>query len=257
MESLSIHLPEDQKIYFASDFHLGAPNHQESRKREQQIVNWLETIRDDAHAAFLVGDLFDFWFEYPHVIPKGFLRFQGKLASLADQGIPLHFFKGNHDMWMFDYFQDELGAVIHADNVHLKVNDIPILVGHGDGYGPGDNTYKVLKKIFRNQLAQFIFNWTHPNVGMWVASTWSGKSRIRNDQIDDGFTTRENEWLWQYCREVEQHQHHDFYIFGHRHLPLTLPVNEKATYFNLGEWVNHKTYGVFDGHEFKLETYNP
>jgi len=247
-------LQQGRKVYFASDFHLGAPNADASRDREQKIVRWLDVARQDAAAIFLVGDIFDFWFEYRHAIPKGFIRLQGKLAEITDAGIPVLFFTGNHDMWMFDYFPKELNIPILRHPISTSIGGKTFYIGHGDGLGPGDHTYKLLKKVFNNKACQWLFARIHPNLGIGVANLWSRKSRISNIKKDESFLG-EDEWLMQYCREVEAQQHHDFYVFGHRHLPLDLPIGQNSRYVNLGEWVNYCTYGVYDGENLKLETF--
>lgn len=257
----SISLQTGKRIYFSSDFHLGAPNAEASLVREKIIVQWLESIRHEAQVIFLVGDLFDFWFEYKHAVPKGHLRFLGKLAELADEGIQLIIFTGNHDMWMSDYFHTELGALIFRDPVHFEVSThlgehSTLLVGHGDGLGPGDTTYKQLKKVFENPVARWGFRQIHPDIGIRIANSWSKKSRASNSKKgEEKFMGKENEWLFQYCLGMESVRHHDYYVFGHRHLPLDLQVNTSSRYINLGEWINQRTYGVFDGSEFQLLTY--
>lgn len=248
----------NKKIYFAADFHLGVPDYASSLERERQIIEWLESIRSDAYSIYLLGDIFDFWFEYKYTVPKGFVRLLGKLAQLRDEGIPVYFFTGNHDMWMFDYFPKELGIPVYRDPQVLEVGNHKLLVGHGDGLGPGDHTYKVLKKFFNSKLCQWLFARLHPNLGMTIANSWSRKSRITNTRRDEKFQGQEAEFLWVYCRDVEKTNHHDYYIFGHRHLPLDLKVSEKSTYVNVGEWVHFKTYAVYDGinvalKEFKTE----
>lgn len=244
-----------KKIYFASDFHLGVPDHATSVARERQIVAWLESIRHDAHAIYLLGDIFDFWFEYRHAIPKGFIRLQGKLAELRDAGIPIIFFTGNHDMWMFDYFEKELSIPILRKPELLVVGSQKLLIGHGDGLGPGDKTYKLLKKVFNSRVCQWMFARIHPNLGIGIANYWSRNSRIANMKREEKFEGEEGEFLWQYCRELEQKEHHDFYIFGHRHLPLDLKIGSASRYINLGEWVNFKTYAVYDGTDVQLKTF--
>lgn len=248
-------LRPDQKVYFASDFHLGVPTPQASAERERRIVRWLEQARKDAHTIFLLGDIFDFWFEYRHSIPKGFVRFQGKLAELKEQGIDIHFFTGNHDMWMFDYFPKELGILIHRQPLVLTVNGKKFLIGHGDGLGPGDNTYKILKKFFNSRFCQWLFARLHPNLGMGIAHYWSRQSRISNSKQEEKFVGEEREFLLTYCREVEQSTHHDFYVFGHRHLPLDLPVAPNSRYVNLGEWVHFNTYAVFANDALQLTSF--
>lgn len=276
---INIQLQPNKKIFFASDFHLGTPTykrtHQQNREREDKVIRWLESIRNEAQTIFLVGDIFDFWFEYKTAIPKGFARFQGKIAQLTDEGIEIIFFTGNHDMWMFDYFKEELGVKIFTNPQDLQVNfqqnpkenpkenqqnntintiSTNILIGHGDGLGAGDYTYKFLKKIFANKFFQFIFKLAHPDVGITIASLWSRKSRSQGGKKDDKFLG-EDEWLWQYCKDIEAKKHYDLYIFGHRHLPLDLPVLKTSRYINLGEWLGYDTFGVFDGQEFSLKTF--
>jgi UDP-2,3-diacylglucosamine hydrolase len=241
-----------KKLYFASDFHLGAPDSETSKARERKIISWLDMIADDAAAIFLVGDIFDFWFEYKQVVPKGFIPFISKISQLRDRGIPILFFTGNHDLWMKDYFTEELGIPVYHHPIELVVEGQKILVGHGDGLGPGDHFYKLLKRVFTNPFAQWIFRWVHPDLGIKLAKAWSGHSRISNLEKNENHFLGDDEWLWQYCKEVESKFHHDLYIFGHRHLPLQLEVSPESTYFNLGEWVTQYTYLVYDGNEAKL-----
>lgn len=244
-----------QKIYFASDFHLGAPNYEKSLEREKLIVRWLDEIKHDAKEIFLVGDLFDFWFEYKHAIPKGFVRLQGKIAELTDSGIPITIFTGNHDMWIFDYIPKELGVKLYRGNITREFNGKKFLIGHGDGLGPGDHGYKFIKKVFANKLCQWAFERLHPNFGLGIGNYWSRKSRKVNADNDEVFLGEENEWLAIYCREYLQKEHIDYFVFGHRHLPLEIKLNENSTYFNLGEWINYNSYAVFDGEKLELKNY--
>lgn len=245
-------LPAQKNIYFASDFHLGAPSHKVSVAREKKIVRWLESIQDKAAVIFLLGDLFDFWFEYKYVIPKGFIRLQGKLAELTDKGIPIIIFTGNHDMWMFDYFTRELGIQVYHKPQAFQVNNKQFYVGHGDGLGPGDSQFKILKKIFRSSLSQRLFSFLPPRLGLGVAHFWSATSREKNHVSDKQFLGEDNEWLYLYCKQLESQSHHDYYIFGHRHLPLNMEINPGSLYINLGEWISDYTYAVFDGNDLQL-----
>jgi UDP-2,3-diacylglucosamine hydrolase len=243
----------DKKVFFASDFHLGAPNDTLSKEREKKIIAWLDSIENEAAAIFLVGDIFDFWFEYEKVIPKGFVKFIAKVSALRDKNVPIFFFTGNHDLWMDDYFTKELGIPVFDHPIEVKIENKVFLVGHGDGLGPGDTQYKILKKIFTNPICQWLFKWLHPDLGVRIAQKWSKNSRISNNSKNEDTFKGDDEWLWAYCKQVEASRHFDYYVFGHRHLPLDLPVGNKSRYFNLGEWINNLTYGVFDGTEFKLE----
>lgn len=246
MDLKNFELPAGKKVYFASDFHLGAPNAQASREREKKIIRWLESIQGDAAMLFLMGDLFDFWFEYKHAIPKVAVRLQGKLAEMSDRGLPIVIFSGNHDMWMRDYFPDEFNIPVFHDLQSISINNTRFHLGHGDGLGPGDKRYKKLKKIFRHPLSNWLFAKLHPDLGIGIANAWSNNSRTANLAKDKQFLG-EQEWLLCYCREKEKQEHHDYYVFGHRHLPLNLEVNPKSRYINLGEWISHYSYGVFDG----------
>jgi len=252
---MQINLPPDKKIYFASDFHLGAPDRESSSIRERKIVAWLEQVRHDAHSIYLLGDIFDFWFEYKQAIPKGFIRLQGKLAELRDEGLPIYFFTGNHDMWMFDYFEREMGIVIYREPQILIVNDLKLLIGHGDGLGPGDSFYKLLKWFFNSGICQWLFARIHPNLGIAIAKYWSRRSRIANHTRVEKFENEGSEFLLTYCRKLEEKEHYDFYVFGHRHLPLDLNVGERSRYINLGEWVHFNTYAVLDGQSVELKTF--
>ena len=243
------------KIYFASDFHLGVPSYEKSREREALIVRWLDEIKVDAKELFLVGDLFDFWFEYKHVVPKGYIRFLGKLADLKDSGVKIHIFIGNHDMWMFDYLEKELDLKIYRDTAEFEFSEKKFLIGHGDGLGPGDHGYKFIKKVFANKLCQWMFARLHPNFGIGLANFWSKKSRDSQDHEAEKYLGDDDEWLFQYCLEEQKKDSRDFYVFGHRHLPLDKDLPGNAKYINLGEWIYHKTYGVFDGDKFEVKKY--
>ncbi|HWW41685.1 UDP-2,3-diacylglucosamine diphosphatase [Pedobacter sp.] len=245
-----------KNIYFASDFHLGSPDEKTSRTRENRIVRWLNYIEPSCSELFLMGDIFDFWFEYKTVVPKGFVRLLGKLAQMSDQGIKIYFFKGNHDMWVNDYFTKELGIQIISDEFEMERNGKRFYLHHGDGLGPGDRKYKFLRKIFRNPVCQWLFSLVPPRIGMGIANGWSSSSRAAGTTPDgvskEKFMGMENEWLAVYAKEVLQKTHYDYFIFGHRHLPLDLRLSENSRYVNLGEWLNFYSYAVFDGNELCL-----
>jgi UDP-2,3-diacylglucosamine hydrolase len=243
------------KIYFASDQHFGAPNQIQSAKREKIFLEWLEFIEKDATALFLLGDLFDFWFEYKTVVPKGFVRILGKLASMSDQGIPIYFFVGNHDLWMTDYFKTELNITVFHDPQKFSFQNKSFFIGHGDGKGPGDKGYKRMKKVFTSPFFQFLFRWLHPDIGVKIAQHLSIKNKLISGAEDVRFLGEESEWLVQYAKRKLENEHFDYFIFGHRHLPLEIPLSEISTYFNLGDWIQYYTYGVFDGNKFKLEKF--
>lgn len=239
-------------IYFASDFHLGIDARFTSVERERQIVRWLDMVKEDAEAIYLVGDIFDFWFEYRKVVPKGYIRLLGKLAEIRDRGIPLYIFTGNHDMWMFDYLEKELDVVIKRKPIHVTYGEKKFLIGHGDGLGPGDHGYKLIKRIFANRWCQKAFGLLPPYFGMNLAHFWSRKSRESNRELRE-FLGADKEWLIAYCEEKLKEEHFDYFIFGHRHLPIDYTLsNDQSRYINLGEWMNFNSYATFDGSELKL-----
>jgi UDP-2,3-diacylglucosamine hydrolase len=242
-----------KKIYFLSDFHLGAPDFTSSLIREKKIVAFLDHIRHDAELIIIAGDIFDFWYEYKTVVPKHFVRVLGKLAEITDSGIPVMLFAGNHDMWMRNYFQSELNIPVYFQPKTFTWNNKVFYVGHGDGLGPGDHGYKFIKKIFRNKFCQWLFGQMHPTLGMGIANYFSRKSRQKTGSSDAVFLGDDKEWLVIYSREMLAKQHYDYFIFGHRHLPLTIELNDNSIYINLGDWITHFTYAVFDGHTVELK----
>ena len=250
-----ITLPKDKKIYFASDNHLGAPNKDASAPREKKFVAWLDDIKQDAAAIFLLGDLFDFWFEYKTVVPKGFTRTLGKLAEISDSGIPVYFFVGNHDLWMDDYFKTELNIPVFHQPEDFVFNNKTFFIGHGDGLGPADKGYKRMKKVFTNPFFKWLFRWVHPDIGMRIAQYLSVKNKLISGDDDAKFLGEENEWLAQYSQKKLEEKHRDFFIFGHRHLPLEIELNTSSKYINLGDWIGYYTYGVYDGDKMELKKY--
>ena len=247
--------PSSKKIYFLSDFHLGAPDDASSLIREKKICRFLDSIKADASTIFIVGDLFDFWFEYSTVVPKGYVRILGKLAELTDSGIAVHFFVGNHDMWMKDYFQTELNIPVYFEPKEFSFNNKKFLIGHGDGLGPGDEGYKMMKKVFRNPVCQWLFGILPPYFGIGMANYFSRKSRSKTGAVDEVFLGADKEWLIIYCREVLKKEPFDYFIFGHRHLPIDFSLDESSRYINLGEWIKFYSYAVLDGETLTLQYY--
>jgi len=248
-------LETGKKVYFLSDFHLGAPNDTESRKREDRLVRFLQDARKDAGIIFIVGDIFDFWFEYKTVVPKGFVRILGTLAQLADEGIQLHIFTGNHDLWMQEYLSKELNAKLYFEPQAFTIQNKQFLIGHGDGLGPGDKGYKRLKKIFTNPICQWLFRWLHPDAGIQLANYFSRKSRAKTGNADEIFLGEDKEWLILYTKEKAKTMAVVFFIFGHRHYAIDLKINDKSRYINLGDWIRLNTYAVFDGTDLQLLTW--
>lgn len=250
-------LPPDKKVYFLSDFHLGAPNAASSLEREKKIVAFLDEIKTDAATIFLVGDMFDFWYEYRTVVPKGFVRLLGKLAEITDAGIPVHFFVGNHDMWMKTYLQNELNIPVYFEPKEFDFNNKQFYIGHGDGLGPGDHGYKMLKKIFRNPICQWLFGILPPALGVALANFSSRRSRAVTGTNDGVFLGEDNEWLIQYSKDLLEKKHYDYLVFGHRHLPIDFMLKNGSRYINLGDWIRYFTYAVFDGQQLTLQSRYP
>lgn len=256
-------MTDNQKIYFLSDFHLGVPDHASSSVREKRIVRFLKLAAQDAAEIHILGDIFDMWFEYKEVVPRGFVRLLGTLAELVDSGIPVHVHIGNHDMWMFDYLPKEIGVTLHREPITREWNGKKFLIGHGDGLGPGDRGYKFIKRIFRNPVMQWCFARLHPNFGLGIANFWSGRSRNKNYENDRKYLGADKEWLAQHSREALEKEHFDYFVFGHRHLPMELEVKRASRspledpegasrYINLGDWISWFTYAVFDGGQLRL-----
>ena len=250
-----LRMSDKQKIYFASDQHFGIPDIESSKLREKKFISWLDEIKIDAKAIFLLGDLFDFWFEYKTVVPKGFVRVLGKIAELRDSGIPIYFFVGNHDLWMVNYFESELGIPVYHQPREFEFDGKNFLIGHGDGLGPGDKGYKRMKKVFTHPLSKWFYRWLHPDLGVKLAQYLSTKNKLISGEEDVIFLGEDNEWLVQYAKRKLEEKHYDYFLFGHRHLPMEIKVGEKSTYINTGDWISHFTYAVFDGKELSLKTY--
>lgn len=247
---IPVSCPAGKRVYFASDFHLGAPDHATSLERERRIVRWLDAVEHDAAHLFLVGDLFDFWFEYKNVIPKGHTRLLGKLAAFTDQGIGVSVFTGNHDMWMDGYFEQELRIPVYHDPQVFFIGKKTFFIGHGDGLGPGDQRYKLMKKVFRSRFCRTLFAALHPGLGIALANSLSRRSRVLTDE--QTFLGDDHEWLVQFSKEQLLQAHYDYFIFGHRHLPLDIALPEGSRYINLGDWLHHFSYAIFDGDQVQL-----
>ena len=249
---INIKLNKGKSIYFSSDNHLGAPNYSDSLIREKLFISWLEKIKTDAQVIFLLGDLFDFWFEYYKSVPKGFTRVLGKLAELSDSGIKIYFFVGNHDYWTRDYFQKEIGMEVLKKPTEFKINNKLFFIGHGDGLGPGDFKYKFLKRIFRNPLFIFLFRINYPWFGIPLGNFFSRKNKILSGN-NIKFKSKENEILYHFCKKKLNIKHYDFFVFGHRHLPLKIELGNNSYYFNTGDWINHYSFLHFKDDSLELK----
>ncbi len=249
-------LAPGKKAYFISDHHFGLDATLSSLEREKLFVRWLDQVKADAGIIFILGDMFDAWFEYKKAVPKGFTRVLGKLSELTDDGIPIHFFVGNHDMWMRNYLTQECNIPIYFEPVEIVINQQHFLLGHGDGLGPGDRNYKYLKKLFRNPVAQWFFRWLHPDLGLPLIKYFSQKNKLISGEYDHVFHGEDKEWLYLYAKAyIKKQPQINYFVFGHRHLPLEMPINDQSVYFNTGDWLNHFTYLVFDGKNMVLKSF--
>ncbi|WP_083194683.1 UDP-2,3-diacylglucosamine diphosphatase [Wenyingzhuangia fucanilytica] len=244
-----------KKIYFASDQHFGAPTPEKSLEREKIFVQWLDTVKHDADIIFLLGDLFDFWFEYKHVVPKGYIRLFGKLAELRDAGIDIRFFVGNHDLWMKDYFEKELGIPVYHEPKEFTLQGKTFLIGHGDGLGPGDRGYKFIKKIFTNPVCNWLFKWLHPDLAISFGKYLSLENKTVSGQEDVHFLGEDKEYLILYCKEILEQKHYDYFVFGHRHLPMIYDLPKNSKYVNTGDWITYFTYGELVNGNFEIKEY--
>jgi UDP-2,3-diacylglucosamine hydrolase len=253
--TLNITLPENKKVYFASDFHLGIPGATSSLDREKLICNWLDAITPTAQHIFLQGDIFDAWLEYTAVVPKGFVRLLGKLAQLSDAGISISAFTGNHDLWMYGYFEQELNIKVYHHPIKVLINDKTFLLGHGDGLGPGDKGYKILKYFLNHTLIKFIYKWLHPDLGIKLAQYFSQKG-LHKKQVLEQYLGPDKDFLFQYCTQYANANTVHYFIFGHTHYMVDTPINETARYINLGDWLNYNSYAQFDGTSLELLKWN-
>lgn len=245
----------EKKIYFISDVHLGLYPYDKSREREKKVVRWLDSIKNDAGELFLAGDIFDFWHEHKRVVPKGFVRFLGKLSELSDAGVKIHFFNGNHDIWAYKYLKEELNIDIYPQLIKREFAGKKFIIGHGDGIGPGDKGYKLLKWAFTNKFLQWAFARLHPNFSMWIGSSWSKSSRYSKGIVAEGFVGPEKELQILYAKSELQKEHTDFFVFGHRHIPWDLPLSDTSRIINLGDWIYSFTYAVFDGEKLEVKQF--
>jgi UDP-2,3-diacylglucosamine hydrolase len=244
-----------KKIFFCSDHHFGINVVETSRKRQEIFISWIEEYQDQMDALYIVGDLFDFWFEYSTVVPKGGIRVLAALGNLVIRGVPVYYFTGNHDQWAKSYFTTELGIMMFSDPILVKHQDRNLLIGHGDGLGPGDHGYKFIKRVFRNPLARWVFQWIHPDVGIRMARFWSRRSRAQ-EPGENAFLGPGQEWLIQYAEaEAIKNPSIDYFIFGHRHLPIDWDLATGKRYINLGDWLRFYSYAVLDQGELKLHFY--
>ena len=246
-------MAETGKIYFASDFHLGLPAGSPPVEREKKVVNWLNTIAHDAKEIYLIGDIFDFWWEYKLVVPRGFTRFLGTVAAITDSGIPVHFFTGNHDMWVGDYLYQECGITIHTTPITTLFNGKKFHLAHGEGLGTTDTGYKILLSMFRNKPLRAMFSALHPSIWVGIGHRWSLNSRLGKGIMKE-FLGEEKEELIMYAKAVLENNDIDYFIYGHRHLAMTYKLKEGAEIVFLGDWINNGSFAEWDGNALTLKS---
>ena len=249
----------EKKIYFVTDLHLGVPTLEDSHERELKLIKFLDAIKEETEALFLMGDLFDFWFEYKTVVPRGYTRLLGRLAQFVDDGIPVHLFAGNHDLWTFDYLQKEIGIQVHREPMIMTLKDKKLFLVHGDSRGPGDRGYKFLKRVFEGKLNQFLFRWIHPDAGIGLALRWSHNHRVKKlkkEAESNYYSVIEETRLYKYAQQcIKENPEIDYFVFGHQHKPMQYKV-DNAVVTVVGNWIRDFTYAVFDGKEIQLTVYN-
>ena len=249
MERIQIKLKNKKRAYFAGDFHLGIPDEKSSMLREKKIIKWLDSIEKHTQELFLMGDIFDFWFEYKYVVPKYYFNFLSKISNMIDDGINIHFFKGNHDMWTLDYFEN-IGLKVYDNIQSFKIDNSNIIVGHGDGLGKGDIGYKVMKSIFKNRGTQFLFRILHPDIGIKLGSYLSKSNKNREDNSE-----KNNDRIYNFCKDYNSKEANEAYVFGHSHKVSAKEISSSSTYFNTGEWLNESSFLVLESDRFELKKF--
>lgn len=245
-------MAEKLKIYFASDFHLGLTAGSPAIEREKKVVGWLNSVAGDAKEIYLIGDIFDFWWEYKLVVPRGFTRFLGTVGALTDSGIQVHFFTGNHDMWVGDYLSGECGVTIHTNPITTIFNGKKFHLAHGEGLGTKDTGYKILLSIFRNKPLRAMYSALHPSIGVGIGHRWSLNSRLGKG-ITKEFLGDDKEDLIRYAESVLENDKIDYFIFGHRHLAMVYKMQQEAEIVFLGDWVKNGSYAEWDGNNLSFK----
>ena len=246
-----------KNVYFLSDAHLGSLAVKHNRTQERRLVRFLDSIKDKAAAIYLLGDMFDYWNEYEYVVPKGFTRFLGKISELTDNGVEVHFFTGNHDIWTYGYLEQECGVILHRKPLMIDIYGKVFYLAHGDGLGDPDSKFKLLRQLFHNHTCQILFNAIHPRWGMWLGLTWAKNSRLkRADGKEAPYMGEDKEYLVKYTKQYMQtHTDIDYFIYGHRHIELDLMLSRKSRMMIIGDWIWQFTYVVYDGEYLFLEEY--
>jgi UDP-2,3-diacylglucosamine hydrolase len=243
-----------KNVYFASDAHLGLDIFENPIDTERRLVRWMDSIKDSAKAIYFVGDMFDYWFEYKDVVPKGYSRFIGKMAELSDNGVEIHIFTGNHDIWMFGYFEKELGAIVHHKELITEIDGKKFYIAHGDGLGDPSISVRILRKFFRNKPCQALYKTIHPRLTVPLGYAWSRHNRKKKIGLkSEKYLGEKQEYLVEFAKKHAQDNDIDFYVFGHRHIVLDLLITPKQRVAILGDWIQNFSYGMWDGNNFSVE----
>jgi len=246
-----------KQIYFLSDAHLGSWAIEHRRMHERRLVRFLDSIKNKAAAVYLLGDMFDFWYEYKFVVPKGFTRFLGKLSELTDMGVEVHYFTGNHDIWAFDYLERECGVILHKKPLTTEIYGKIFYLAHGDGLGDKDKKFKLIRSVFHNRTCQHLFSAIHPRWGMAFGLSWAKQSRLKRPNGEEPpYMGEDREALILYTKKYMQgHPNVDYFIYGHRHIEVDLQLSKKARVIILGDWINQFSYAVWDGEHLFMSQY--
>lgn len=247
-----------KNVYFLSDAHLGSRAIPHARQQERRLVRFLDEIKDKASAVYLLGDIFDFWYEYRYVVPKGYTRLLGKISELTDMGVEVHFFTGNHDIWCKDYFEEECGMKVHHDPITIEIGDKLFFLGHGDGLGDPDKKFRFLRGLFRSKLCQALFSCIHPRWSMPFGLNWARHSRLKHtvENGEEPYMGEDKEFLVLFAKKyLKEHPQINFFMLGHRHIELDLMLSRSSRIMILGDWISQFTYAVYDGVNMFMENY--
>ena len=247
-----------KSIYFLSDAHLGSWAIEHRRMQERRLVRFLDSIKEKAGGVYLLGDMFDFWYEYKYVVPKGFTRFLGKISELTDMGVEVHYFTGNHDIWAYDYLAEECGVILHKQPQTIELYGKIFYLAHGDGLGDPNKSFKVIRSIFHNKTCQWLFSGLHPRWGMWFGLTWAKHSRMKHGMGGDppDYMGDDKEHLILYTKKyIQYHSNVDYFIYGHRHIEVDKQLTKKARVIILGDWISQFSYVVYDGEHLLMQEY--
>ena len=246
-----------KNVYFISDAHLGSWAIDHKRMQERRLVRFLDDIKDKAQAVYMLGDMFDYWYEYKYVVPKGYTRFLGKVSELTDRGVEVHYFIGNHDIWMFGYLERECGVILHKEPMTVEIMGKEFFLAHGDGLGDPDRMFRFLRKIFHSRVCQFLFSLLPTRWSMHLGLSWAKKSMEDHRLAGvDKYLGEDKEYQVIYAKEyLKSHPDINYFIFGHRHIELDLMLTRTCRLLIIGDWISQYTYAVFDGKQLTMSNY--